>query len=68
MKGGNDLKMELYCKRCKKTTEVKPHYPRGAKYCLCGCGLAIIVDGYELGSGNKTPQHIEDFMQSLKTW
>lgn len=58
-----DLKMESYCGRCDKRTEISK-IPWGATFCVCGRGKSIIVDGYELGTANRTPQYIEDFLRS----
>ena len=58
-----DLKMESYCGSCDKRTEISK-YPQGANFCVCGRGKSIIVDGYELGSSNETPQHIKQFLRS----
>jgi len=58
-----DLKMESYCGRCDKRTEISK-IPWGATFCVCGRGKSIIVDGYELGSANETPQHLKDFLRS----
>ena len=63
MYGAEDLKMESYCRRCDTRTKLSK-YPQGANFCVCGRGKSIIVDGYELGSANETPQHIKDFLRS----